>query len=68
MSSRSDLPESGAIASELRVAKSARLAGGSGVGLEIVPSTKVTKDRTPAGYFSFAYSALASFRMGMSDR
>jgi len=29
-------------------------------------STKATKDRTPAGYFSFSYSALASFRMGMS--
>jgi hypothetical protein len=26
----------------------------------------VTEDQTPAGYFSFAYSALASFRMGMS--
>ena len=32
------------------------------------PATRVSvKDRaTPAGYFSFAYSALASFRMGMS--
>jgi hypothetical protein len=29
-------------------------------------STKVTKDRTPGAYFSFAYSALPSFRMRMS--
>jgi hypothetical protein len=28
--------------------------------------TIVTKDRTPAGYFSFSYSALACLRMGMS--
>jgi len=29
-------------------------------------STKVTKDRTSAAHFSFSYSALACFRMGMS--
>src|SRR5229473_7243237 len=39
------------------------------LGEECFSATKasVTKDRaTPAGYFGFAYSALASFRMGMS--
>jgi hypothetical protein len=29
-------------------------------------TTKFTKDRTPAGYCRFSYSALASLRMGMS--
>jgi hypothetical protein len=29
-------------------------------------STKVTKDRTPAGYYSFSYSSWVTIRMGMS--
>ena len=44
--------------------------GSRATGLALVKNAfsamKVTQDRTPAGYFSFAYSAFASFRMVMS--